>query len=188
MEVTLKPDFDISEEGCKAATGKSLSEWFAWIDANHPGVGRRDAIHFLFDETGRGKDVWWPTTLWVEYEAAKGVTQKDGRAEGYTLCSTKTVAADPEACYSACRAALVENEGPHALTWLREREGKDLRFDWTTNNSCPTTRVDVTFVDKGKGKTLITLTHARVQTRAESDGLRNAWAAFFDGLKSKLEA
>lgn len=187
MKISLQPDYEISEEGCKAATGKSLSEWFAWIEENCPGAGRRDTINALYDATGRGKDVWWPTTLWVEYEAAKGVMQKDGRAEGYTLCSTKTVAASPDECFSSCHKALAEIGSEHGLVWLREREAKDLRFDWATHNSCPVTRVDVAFTDKGKGKSLITLTHARVQTRAESDGLRNGWAEFFDALKLRLE-
>ena len=41
--------------------------------------------------------------------------------------------------------------------------------------------------DKGKGRTGITLTHNRIQTRAEADGLRAAWGTAFDRLKSVLE-
>ncbi len=45
----------------------------------------------------------------------------------------------------------------------------------------------VTFADKGKGKTLVTLMHNRIQNRTEADGLRAAWGAAFDKLKQMLE-
>ena len=47
--------------------------------------------------------------------------------------------------------------------------------------------VDVTFQDKGKGKTGLMLNHHRIQNRPEADGLRAAWSAAFDRLKAMLE-
>ena len=47
-------------------------------------------------------DIWWATTIWVEYERAhKVVNKKDGRAEGYNICSTKTIAAPVADVYAA---------------------------------------------------------------------------------------
>jgi len=71
--------------------------------------------------------------------------------------------------------------------FLRVRDGKDLRFTWTHPGAVAATKVEVAIADKGKGKTGITLQHARLQSRDEADGLRAAWTAALDRLKSLLE-
>lgn len=192
MVVTLKPDFEINDQSCRDSTGKTLGEWFAWIESECGGQGRRDTVQAIYNATGRGPNMWWPTTLWVEYEAHKGIVKKDGTAEGYTICSTKTIGASVGDLYHAMVGAASEGEpysddGGNSGMWLRLRPGKDLRISWQTAGVDTPTLVDCTFVDKGKGKTLVTLTHSKIQTRAEADGLRNAWADFFDRLKAQAE-
>lgn len=192
MDITLKPDFDITNESCQSATGRTLSQWFDWIDSECAGQGRRNTIQAIYNETGRGPDVWWPTTIWVEYEAAKGIVKKDGSAEGYTICSTKTIAAPVDKLYGAMAGQVHEGDpysdsGGNSGIWLRLRQGKDIRLAWTTNGIETPTQVDCTYADNGKGKTLVTLTHSKIQTRAEADGLRNAWARYFDTLKAQAE-
>ncbi len=154
----------------------------------------------------QNKDAWWSTTVWVEYERAKGiVNKKDGRIEGYNICVTKTVAASVANVYSAFTMSAqlskwfgagvtaqakvggqFQDKDGNSGEFLRVRPNKELRFTWTGGNA-DTTQVDVAFADKGKGKTGITLTHNRIQTRAEADGLRAAWGLAFDRLKSQLE-
>ncbi|MBL8230120.1 MAG: SRPBCC domain-containing protein, partial [Bryobacterales bacterium] len=46
--------------------------------------------------------------------------------------------------------------------------------------------VDVVFQAKGT-KTGVIVTHDRIQTRAEADGLRRAWGEALDRLKQMLE-
>ncbi|MFM9872484.1 MAG: SRPBCC domain-containing protein [Fimbriimonadaceae bacterium] len=193
MKVELKPDFEISDAACKAAMGKTLGEWFAWIDQECAGMGRRDTIQAVYNATGRGADLWWPTTIWVEYEASKGIVKKDGLAEGYTICSTKTIAAPVDAIYALMAGSAKEGDAysdpdGNSGEWLRLRPGKDVRLNWKTAGVETGTMVDCTFVDKGKGKTLATLTHSKIQSRAEADGLRNAWGGFFTDLKAGLES
>jgi len=193
MNVELKPDFEINDASCKADTGRTLGEWFVWMDANHAGKGRRDLIRLIYDEIGQVKgDVWWPTTIWVEYGASKGIVKKDGLAEGYTICSTKTIAAPVDAIYALMAGSAKEGDAysdpdGNSGQWLRLRPGKDVRLSWKTAGVETGTLVDCTFVDKGKGKTLVTLTHSKIQSRAEADGLRNAWGGFFTDLKAGLE-
>lgn len=200
MNIKLVPDFEISDASCKAATGKTLTEWFALVESR--GEGRRDTINWIYNETGRGKDVWWPTTIWVEYERSKGIVKKDGLAEGYTVCCTKLVAAPVEVVYDhftsntawwgvpgqAEEGKSVTDDGGNELTWLRLRPGKDVRFDWKTKGCQDTVRFDVTLADNGKGKTQINVMPSRIQDRPEADGLRNAWAEANERLKSMLEA
>jgi len=187
MQVDLVSDFPVTDEACKATTGKTFGQWIATIDARGIGKGRREVIQWLYDETGRGKDVWWATTIWVEYERSKGVVvKKDGLAEGYNICVTKSVSAPVAAAFSAF-SSVVESCG-NAAVLLRVREDKDLRFSWQTSGVPDKTLVDVTFLDSGKGKTAIAIMHTRIQTRAESDGLRNAWTKVLNDLKARVEA
>ncbi|MBX3110377.1 MAG: SRPBCC domain-containing protein [Fimbriimonadaceae bacterium] len=204
MDVTLQSDFPVTDAAAQAATGKTLTEWFATLDDRGTSDGRREVIQWLYDQTGRGKDVWWPTTVWVEYERAKGVVnKKDCLGEGYNICVTKTVVATPDAVYQAftdaplcgwlgCDGATeggaYRDSGGNTGTWLRLRPGKDVRIAWRTKGVEHGTQVDAAFADKGGGKTGITLTHARIQSREEADGLRAAWGAAFDRLKAQLEA
>lgn len=202
MNIQLTSDFPVTDEGCKASTGKTLSEWFAAIEAFGPEKGRRDVINWIYNETGRGKDVWWPTTLWVAYEESKGIVKKDGLAEGYNICNTKTIAASVDSiyaafteagknawlgCSTAAEGAPYSDGGGNTGTWLRLRPGKDVRIAWQTKGVPHGTQVDASFTDNGKGKTLINVMHSRIQTREEADGLRNAWGEALNRLKAELE-
>jgi hypothetical protein len=90
MQVNLKAEHALTE--VKTATGKTWEEWFSILD-KRGGIakGRRDIGNFLFGECK--VDPWWSATINVEYEAARGVVEKDGRPKGYMICVTKTIAA-----------------------------------------------------------------------------------------------
>jgi uncharacterized protein YndB with AHSA1/START domain len=206
MQVTYKSDFPVTDAACKKATGRTMKEWFKALEAEGDlAKKRRDAINWLHAEMN--KDLWWCTTVWVEYERALGVVRKDGLVEGYNICVTKTIAAPIADVYAAwidpgrlrkwfglkCQADA-RNDGTfddgcgNSGDYLRVRDNKDLRMTWSNPDAESTTRVDVAFVDKGKGKTGITLNHQRIQNRREADGLRLAWADAFEKLKQLLES
>jgi uncharacterized protein YndB with AHSA1/START domain len=209
MHVEYKSDSPVTEAACRKATGKGLKEWFAGLDAK-PELNqkRRDAVAWIYESIGtKSSDLWWPTTIWVEYERAhKTVNKKDGRAEGYNICSTKTIAAPVADVYAAWAdaAALSQWFGVKVKAdvtdggkwtdgdgnsgeYLRVRGNKDLRFTFNHADAEAPTLVDVTIADKGKGKTGLTLMHQRIQNRPEADGLRNAWSEAFERLKQHLE-
>jgi len=123
------------------------------------------------------------------------------RPEGYSICVTKSIAAPVEEVFSTFRGSdlswlgkgtvPVEADGfkdaaGNSAVAIRVRPGKDLRYKWQTAGVPDTTDVDIAFVEKA-GKTGITLTHNRIQTREESDGLRKAWSEAFTALKTRLE-
>ncbi len=206
MKVAYKSDHPVTDAACKKATGKTLKQWIAELDKRGgTDQKRRDAINWLYDQMG--KDMWWSTTAWVEFERSHGVVnKKDGLAEGYNICVTKTIVAPVADVYRAWTGAAplkkwygsgmkakvsdggaFEDEGGNSGEYLRVRADKDLRFTWNHAKAEASTRVDVAFADKGKGKTGITLNHQRIQNRGEADGLRNAWGAAFEKLKELLE-
>jgi uncharacterized protein YndB with AHSA1/START domain len=203
MDISFAPDFTVDDASCKKATGKTFDEWAALIDERGLGEKRRDAIQFIYDQTGRGKDVWWPTTIWVEYERRRGIVKKDGRPEGYNICCTKSFKLPPEVVFEAFasevematwvigwQGAMTEG-APFAVagctgTVGRIRPGKDIRMTWLSPGFDPT-EIEVQFVRAGD-KTTVNVYHKRIQTRAEADGLRRAWGQALDRLKAKLTA
>lgn len=206
MQYKLETEQPLTDATCKAATGRSLKEWYALLDEQDMlKQGRRKATWWLMEQGV--KDAWWMTTIAVEYERHKGQLKKDGLYEGYGICATKTIAAPLAVVYSAWTdgatlskwfglgtQADVRDGGGYSNkdgdqgSYLRVRENKDLRLTWENPAFSSKSLVDVTFEDKGKGKTLVMANHSRIQTRPEADGLRSAWGAAQDKLKELLEA
>lgn len=204
MQVTNKSDFPVTDAACKEATGKTLAEWYAELDSiDGLKKGRRECILHI---NSQKPDIWWPTTISAEYERAKGVVKKDGLVEGYTICCTKTIAAPVDKTYATwidgsrfndwyqdngkqvvSDGGTITCDGGTKATFTRIRPDKDLRFTWEHPGCTAPVTVDVQFQDN-KGKTLMNVMTSRIQTRAEADGLREAWGAALTRLKALVEA
>lgn len=201
MQLSFAPDFPIDDASCRAATGLGYADWFARIEAAGFSDKRRDAIGLVYEATGRKKDVWWPTTIWVEYERSRGVVKKDGRPEGYNICCTKSFKQPPEELFphfatEAAFGAWVEDWtgaiaegspfrcGAATGTVGRIRAAKDVRMEWQSPGFAPT-EVEIQFAVMG-GKTTVNIYHKRIATRDEADGLRRGWGAALERLKSRV--
>jgi uncharacterized protein YndB with AHSA1/START domain len=204
MKCTLKSDHPVTNEAAKAATGKTLDQWFAELDkADGLKLGRREINNRLYAQK---LDPWWCTTIAVEYEKHHDVRKKDGLFEGYFVCATKTIGAAPADVFKACASGAelskwfgagtkaevkdggtFQNKDGDKGTFLRVRENKDLRLTFENPGLSAPTQVDVQFQDKGKGKTGLLVNHTRIQNRDEADGLRAAWAQALDQLKAACE-
>ncbi len=204
MKVVNASDFPVTNEACKESTGKTLNEWFDELDRiDGLRIGRRASCQHM--TSGRAMD-WWPTTIYVEYEKHKNILKKDGLPEGFSICCTKNISAKPEHVYETWVnpnlfkdmfgdnakfnlevGGLLECEEGCRGTFLRIRPGKDLRFTWEHPGCTGPMLVDVSFNPNGD-KCVLYVNTARIQTRAESDGLRDAWAKALSRLKDQAEA
>jgi uncharacterized protein YndB with AHSA1/START domain len=204
MKYRLESDYPVNNETAKRATGKGLDEWYVELDTQDAlKLGRRGASQYLVEQK---VDPWWCTTISVEYEKHHNQRRKDGLFEGYFICSTKTIAASPAEVFAAWATSeglsawfgrstkaevkdggRFENTDGDRGTFVRVRENKDLRFTFENGQFPAASQVDVQFQDKGKGKTGLLVNHSRIQTRAEADGLRAAWAEALGRLKAKCE-
>lgn len=204
MKYKLESDHPVTNQAAKAATGKTLDQWFAELDKlNGLKQGRRAINNSLYEQK---VDPWWCTTIAVEYEKHHDARKKDGLYEGYFICSTKTIAAPVAEVYAAwtnneklsewmgtsTRADVkddgkYENKDGDRGTFLRVRPNKDLRLSFENPAFSAPTQIEVQFQDKGKGKTGVLVNHNRIQTRAEADGLRAAWADALNKLKASCE-
>lgn len=183
MDVELRPDFPVTDDACREATGKGLDEWSEILSAKPEFEGkRRDAVAWLWDQTGRSaNELWWGTTIYVEYERRRGKLQKDGRPEGYNICVTKSVAAPIDRVLTA----IVDSIPAEGIG--RIREGKDVRAIWHTPGAEAPTEIEAT-VKETAGKVAIAVMHKRIDARDEADGLRRAWQSRLDEIKRDLES
>lgn len=205
MRIDWRADHASDEAATRAATGKSMAEWFALLDAEGgPTLGRRALGQVLVDRFKL--DPWWMSTLLIEYEAAHGLREKDGRAKGYTICATKSLKSSPEQCFAAfARAGELDRWlGPsHALDFrdggsLRNADGnqavvkkvspgKTIKLIWQGEQGAEDSPVEIKFQPAGT-KTTVIITHERLQNRAAADSLRRAWGQALDRLKQLLES
>jgi uncharacterized protein YndB with AHSA1/START domain len=197
MRVEYVSEHDLSS--AKAATGKALDEWFQVLDAmGGAAKGRKELGALLMKDK---VEAWWITTLLVEYEKTRGVTEKDGFVKGYNICVTKSIAAAPEQVYEALRdvswwlgaktSADVKDGGSfddgegHFGSFKKLTPGKLLRFSWSGpgHQTCEGVEIKLT---AAAGKTSIVLNHERLPDRAAADGMRSAWVKVLENLKARL--
>ena len=205
MKIIVKTTNPFTEESAKATTGRTLAEWYDYLDGwGAKEKGRRATGDHLYHDQKLGE--WWGPTITVEYEAARGMREKDGRLRGYNICVTKTINAPVEKVYAAWASAgeldrwfgegnkaqvsesgSFENADGNRGVYKRVRENKDLRILWEDPCCTAGSVADVSVAPKGE-KTYLLVNHDRIQTRAEADGLREAWGEALDRLKKLLEA
>jgi uncharacterized protein YndB with AHSA1/START domain len=194
----------LSDENVKTHTGKSWKEWFKALDeVGGPGIGRKGMGDFLFKQCK--VDPWWTATITVEYENARGVTQKDGKAMGYNICVTKGIAAPLEKVFGAFSktseldkwfskkskqdfkvGGRFENADGDSGEFVKIRENKDLKFTWENPRHAPGSLVEIKVQASGN-KTNVVVTHDRIQKRDDADGLRIGWMFALESLKVYLE-
>jgi uncharacterized protein YndB with AHSA1/START domain len=202
MKIELRSDKPL--DAIESETGRSLAAWFALLDAfGGPGKGRREIGNHLYDTCKL--DPWWIATLNIEYEAHHGLREKDGRAKGYTICATKSIKAPAQACFDAFASAsaldrwlgdahvldfrdggALHNADGNRADVRKVNPGKAIKLVWTQADAAPDTPVEVKLQPAGT-KTTVMVTHDRLQTRADADGLRRAWGEALDRLKTALE-
>lgn len=205
MKYTPKSDHPVTNEATKAATGKTLDQWYAELDkADGLKLGRREINNRL---SVQKLEPWWCTTISVEYERHHDIRKKDGLYEGYFVCATKTISAAVAEVFNAWATGTelskwfgsgtkaevkdggsFQNKDGDKGTYLRVRQNKDIRMTFENDGLSAPTQVDVQFQDKGKGKTGLLVNHTRIQTREEADGLRAAWGQALDQLKTACES
>ena len=66
MKYELKSDHPVTNQAAKAATGKTLDEWYVELDKKDGvKIGRRAVNNYIYEQKS---DPWWCTTIAVEYE------------------------------------------------------------------------------------------------------------------------
>jgi uncharacterized protein YndB with AHSA1/START domain len=186
-------------------TGRGWDQWFELLD----GLGAANLSHkqiarLLDSEYELGG--WWSQTVTVEYERARGRRQPGQKPAGFELSVQRTINAPVTRAWNAWaeaeqlsswfttgqqqefrEGARYRNNDGDAGTFLRIVPRKQLRFTWETRHHRPGSEVRVEFAAKGRGRSVVRLTHSKLGSKQDRDDLKPAWGWAMDSLKSWLE-
>ena len=132
-----------------------------------------------------GVPSWWTQGVTVAYERARGMRARHQMRDGFSVGASRTIAVNAEQALAAFTSA------PLRQRWLPDapmrqrptRAALGARFDW----SDPTSRVIVSVVPKGEGKTLVTVGHEQLPDAEAGERLKGAWREWLGQLKAVLE-
>ena len=202
VKVELKSDNPM--DAVQRETGKSWEGWFKEADSlKGAELGRKALTESLIQNHKLAP--WWAQTIAVDYETARKIHLKDGRAKGYFICVTKTIAAPAERIFDAFGdpkllsawlgdgATASFSEGGTFTTkdgntgrYLKITRPKKLKFTWDDGDPALVSQCELALTPKGE-KCAFLLNHDRIPTRPLADGLRAGWAEAVNRLKALLE-
>ncbi len=196
----------IRGEKVAAATGKSWDQWFRILDRwKALEKGHRETAKHLREAFDLSP--WWSQMVTVEHERARGARDAMQRSSGaYATDVSRTIDCGIRKAFDAWR-------DPRRLSaWFTTKAEQDfrvggsysnadgdrgrflaivplrrIRFTWENSRHHSGSEVEVRFVRKEDGRTVVYLTHDRLRTKKDAEDLKTAWSWAMDSLKSYLE-
>ena len=175
----------VGGEAVLKATGRAWEEWLRVLDrAGAKSMPHKDIAMLVsrkFAIPG-----WWSQMVTVGYEQARGLRKPGQRAEGgFAATASRTVGIPLDKLYAAW------SEPAQRSRWLpdaplqvrRSTDGKSMRMTWTTGGS----RVDVNFVARGPGKSLVQIEHGQLPDLGSATRQKAYWGSALERLKALLE-
>jgi uncharacterized protein YndB with AHSA1/START domain len=178
-------DDRVSDAAIEQATGKTWDEWLSILD-EWRARDRKHAEIARFLNESHDLPGWWAQSVTVGYERARGMRLKYEHSDGFAVSASKTVAVPVDVLFEA----FVDDE--QRAQWLSgatmplrtSQPGRSARFDWEDGS----TRVNVTFVDKGPAKSTVSVSHERLADADEAETTKAAWRQRLVALESLLES
>jgi len=177
----------ISSEAVEKATGKSWAQWLKILDsAGGRKMNHKEIVAVLAGE--HGVSSWWRQMVTVGYEQARGLREKNQKADGFSASRSKTVAAPVSALYAAWGDARARarwlGAGAKSLVVRTSTKNKSIRAGWESGAS----RVDVTFSAKGTAKSLVSVEHSKLASARDVARMKAFWGEALERLQSAVEA
>ncbi|MBV8991784.1 MAG: hypothetical protein JO372_24770 [Solirubrobacterales bacterium] len=181
------PRLATSDEAIRERTGRGWEEWFSMLDAWGAGERpHREIARWIAEQQGVEPLAWNAQAVAGSYELARGLREVGEKEDGFAVTASRTIAVPVDRLYDAFA------EGSLRRRWLpddelRERTAtrpKSVRFDWGDGD----TRVNVTFLPKGEGRSAVALEHRRLPNADEADRMKARWRERLTTLKAVLEA
>ena len=159
-----------------SATGKSIDEWFVWLD----GIGARDLPHAgivgRIRESGL-ESGWWAQGIAVAYEQHIGRRRPGQDSSGaYAVSVTRTMASTPDALLRRWRSRMdprgeidgVEFQGEASASVTPKRH-------YWRRALADGSRVVAALEPKTDGKALLTVSHEKLGSPKQVERWRKAW-------------
>jgi hypothetical protein len=174
----------VSDQKIKEATGRTWEAWLSILDR----WGARDRKHgetvdFLMTHDVEG---WYAQAIAVGYERSRGMRLKHQQADGFTIYASKTIAVPIDVLFNAFVDSRKRKRWltDGAMSLRNSRPGLTARFNWEDGS----TRVTVSFEDKGPSKSTVAVAHERLADPDEAETAKALWKERLVRLKSFLES
>lgn len=159
-----------SDEAVRAKTGRTWSEWFAFLDAaDAAGLDHKGIVAILREA---GVPPWWCQNVTVEYERARGLRTMNETTEGFQISLSKTVGVPVEALF----AAFVDDEkrsgwiGDAEIAVHRATEFKSARAKRPEGHP-----VDLHFTAKGEAKSSVSIQQRKLTSPEAAEEMKAVW-------------
>jgi uncharacterized protein YndB with AHSA1/START domain len=175
-----------SDENIRARTRRGWEEWFDLLDDwGAAERSHRDTARWVAEQQGLTPLSWNVQAVVGSYERARGGRQVGEHADGFRANVSKTVAMPVERLYDAfvdgsVRDRWLPDGKLHERTATRP---KSARFDWADGP----TRVHVTFMEKGPGRSSVAISHERLADAAEREQMKAYWRERMTALQQEVE-
>jgi hypothetical protein len=183
---TPKAVLATSDETIQRRTGRGWEEWFDLLDEwGAADRTHRETARWVAELQGVEPLAWNAQAVVTSYERARGLRAVGEHPEGFAVTVSRTIAVPAGRLYEAfVDESVRERWLPGAR--MRERtatEPKSARFDWGDGSS----RVNVTFLEKGEAKSMVALEHSRLADSEDREGMKVWWRERLTALRSGLE-
>jgi uncharacterized protein YndB with AHSA1/START domain len=175
-----------SDAEIRRRTGRGWEEWFdlldAWGAAERP---HREVARWVAEQLGIVPLAWNAQAITGSYERARGLRAVGERSDGFAITARRTVDVPVDRLFDAFVDESVRERWLPGAT-LRERTAtkpKTVRFDWGDGE----TRVHVTFLARGDGKSTAALEHVRLADGEAAERMKAYWRDRVTTLKEVLE-
>ena len=173
----------VSSDAVARRTGKSWAEWFALLDAagaaelDHKGI-----VAVLAQRHGVGP--WWQQMVTVAYEQARGKREKQDSDDGYQVDVSKTLELPLAKLFRFWAEPAERNKwlADDRFSIHKATASKSIRARWGRGVS----RIDVDFLDKGAGKSQVTVQHNRIESADAAEQMKAYWAKKIRALEALL--
>jgi hypothetical protein len=178
-------DKPASDSKVEEVTGRTWEAWFSILDRWGARERKyREMVRFLVDD--HGVEAWWAQAITYSYERSRGMRLKHQQADGFTVWVSRTIAVPVQVVFDA----FVDSR--QRKSWLTDgtmslrtsQPGHTARFDWENGS----TRVSVSFQEKGPSKTAVAVAHERLPDAEEAEATKVAWRQRLGDLRTFLES
>jgi hypothetical protein len=173
----------MSDEKIAAKTGHTWREWARLLDGDNAAAMPHGKIAALLHGKHRVDD-WWAQMVTVGYERIKGLRERGQRRDGaYEINKSRTFAVPVTALFEVWAADAIRERwlGGVGSTVRTATAPKSLRLQWPDGAI-----VVVAFTSKSPTKSVVTLAHTKLPSRAAADDARKFWTSRFEALASLL--
>lgn len=162
----------MSDVAVKATTGKTWPAWFAILDAagadrmTHPQI-----VKLL--KAQHGLEGWWGQSVTGEYERARGLRDRNQKADGYSANISKTFAGDADTVLHSFTDTRKRNKllGAVKATVSSINEANTtIHLKWRDGS-----RAGIRVVNKGAGKVQVVVQHSKLATADDVAKMKAYW-------------